>query len=243
VSVRSDVAVIFRFLGWLKGFIHDRNHSTENLVRGYGRVTVIRRAPSRIRTAIVQRYASNQLVLPKSSFLALPDNRMQRRSRAGRHEVQVRLSRRNHKVMVSIHQEEPRLEKLLKAEFGDLHTTARAIRFTTSAGVKCDGFPVAKGVWFGFDPHDSSRTKVGRVVDVFACTFDTNFTEYQCFLKIEVFKDASLYNFTDYTVNLARPGSVMYIPLKTICSTFWIVPHWDVNVFPPLSCLLLIKHL
>ena len=98
-------------------------------------------------------YASNQLVLPKSSFLALPDNRMQRRSRAGRHEVQVRLSRRNHKIMVSIRQEEPRLERLLKTEFGDLHTTARTIRFTTSTGVKCDGFPDTKGVWFGFDPH------------------------------------------------------------------------------------------
>ena len=164
MSVKSDVAVIFRFLGWLKGFIHDRNHSTENLVRGYGRVTVIRREPSRIRTAIVQRYASNQLVLPKSSFLALPDNRMQRRSRAGRHEVQVRLSRRNHKIMVSIRQEEPRLERLLKTEFGDLHTTARTIRFTTSTGVKCDGFPVTKGVWFGFDPHSMTTARLGLVV-------------------------------------------------------------------------------
>ena len=147
--------------------------------------------------------------------------------------------------MVSIRQEEPRLERLLKTEFGDLHTTAtaRTIRFTTSTGVKCDGFPVTKGVWFGFDPHDSSTTKVGRVVDVFAYTFDANFTEYQCFLKIEVFKAASLYNFTDYTVNLARPGSMMYIPLKTICSTVWIVPHWVVDVYPPQSCLLLIKNL
>ena len=204
---------------------------------------MIRRAPSHTRAAIVRRYASNQLSLPKSSFLPRPADRLQRRSRAGRHEVQVRLSRRNHKIVDSIRRQEPRLEKVLKDEFGDQHTTARVIRFTTSTGVKCDGFPVAKGIWFGFDPHDGSRTKVGRVADVFACTFGRNSTDYQCFLNIEVFPRATPCNFTDYTVNLADARSMMCIPLKTICSTFWIVPHWDVDVYPPQSCLLLIKNL
>ena len=218
---------------------------TENLVRGYGRVTVIRRAPTNTTAAVLQRYHSNNLCLPKGSFLRPPEERLERRSRSGRHEVLVRLSRRNHKRVNSIQRDEGRLWSLLKSEFRDQYTTATALKFTTSTGVKCDGFPVTKGGWFGFDPHDNSRTKVGRVTDVFACMFDTRHSMYQCFVYMEVFNGVVPCNFTDYVIDLAgntaRP--TVCIPLKSICSAFWLVPHWDVNVYPPKSCLLLVKHL
>ena len=236
---------LLRFLGWLKGFIHDRNHSTENLVRGYARVTVIRRAPISTTAAVLQRYHSSSLSLPKGSFLRPPEERLERRSRSGRHEVQVRLSRRNHKHVSSIQHDEGRLWNLLRSEFRAQYATAIAMKFTKSTGVKCDGFPVTKGEWFGFDPHDNSPTRVVRVTEVFACMFDTRLSMYHCFVYMEVFLGAVSCNFTDYVVDVAstvtRP--TVCIPLKSICSAFWLVPHWDTNVYPPKSCLLLVKHL
>lgn len=132
-----------RFLGWLKGFIHDRNHSTENLVRGYGRVTVLRRAPTESRTLTRLRYKTKEFSHAASSFLVPVEDRLDRRTRSGQHEQNVRLSRRNHRRVISIKEDEKPLWKVLREEFGYRgvdYSAATAVKFTGATGVKLDGY-------------------------------------------------------------------------------------------------------
>jgi hypothetical protein len=102
---------------------------------------------------------------------------------------------------------------------------------------------VSKDQWFGFDPlYDSDSTAIGCVSDVLAVQFG-DYGDYQCFVYIDVFVKTVLYNYTDYTVDFASRCTTRCIPLKCICSAFWLVSHWDPATYPPKSCLLLIKHL
>jgi hypothetical protein len=102
---------------------------------------------------------------------------------------------------------------------------------------------VSKDQWFGFDPFDNSdRTTIGRVSDVLAVKFG-GYGDYQCFVYIDVFAKTVGYNYTDYTVDFASRCTKVCIPLKCICSAFWLVSHWDPTNYPPTSCLLFIKHL
>ena len=66
-----------RMLGWLKGFVHDRHHATENLVNSYSRITFIRRASSAQRARVRDMYAASGMVLPSRSFVATADTRLQ----------------------------------------------------------------------------------------------------------------------------------------------------------------------
>ena len=58
-----------RFIGWLKNFISDRNHATENLVDRYIAVTFTRRAPSDLRACLLARWDESGLKTPARSFL------------------------------------------------------------------------------------------------------------------------------------------------------------------------------
>lgn len=107
---------------------------------------------------------------------------------------------------------------------------------------------MSKGQWFGFDPHDSRPSalakSVGRVAAVFAVTLGGRRQDdgHQCFVYIDVF-GATVHNYTDRVVDLGSITQQKCIPLKSLCSAFWLVSHWDPATYPPKSILLLIKHL
>ena len=232
-----------RFLGWLKGFVHDRAHSTENIVRCYGRVTVIRRAPTDTREALLQRYETSGLSFPATSFLMSVGDRMDKRgSRAGKHEVSVTLSRRNHKRVPTPETKEPLLWRLLRQEFPNKFRSVRIIHFRSTTGLSVNGFPVSKGQWFGFDYDAAPECKVGRVKDAFACTFGSN-THYQCFVYMDTWQGTQKCNLTDFTINFQTRCTTQAIPLKCLSSALWVVSHWNPEEYPPKSCLLFVKHL
>ena len=73
-----------RMLGWLKGFVHDRYHASENLVNSYSRITFIRRADSETRARLADLYAGTGMVLPSRSFVATPNSRLSAKSASTR---------------------------------------------------------------------------------------------------------------------------------------------------------------
>ena len=125
--------------------MHDRNHSTENLIRCYGRVTVIRRAPQDTREALLQRYAASGVSFPTSSFLRPVEERTESRGgRAGTHHIVVRFSRRNHKTILNPEIEAPMLWKLVKQEFPNSFQTAKISSFKTTTGLSLNGYVIKR---------------------------------------------------------------------------------------------------
>ena len=72
--IQTFTSQIDRFLGWLKGYIHDRAHSSRNLVNGYARATLSRRMPRLVRDRLLSRLARTHTRLPLTSFLLSFDN-------------------------------------------------------------------------------------------------------------------------------------------------------------------------
>ena len=80
------------FIGWLKNFITDRNQATQNLIDSYTAVTLVRRAPTELRTSLLSRWTAARIVGSGRSFLLTAKQILNRsRGRAGLHEVQIPL--------------------------------------------------------------------------------------------------------------------------------------------------------
>jgi hypothetical protein len=173
---------IGRFLGWLKGYIHNRNHSSANLVNGYARATLSRRAPEKLRRGLLARCASNNVCLPPSSFLHNASDRLASRRRPGGHYVEVKLSRRNNKVVHSPRTTEVKLWKFLKKYVvharrkqlleppaNDVHIIE--VISKGKASVVMNAQPVRVNSWF---QYNALRESVGKVERIFVVNFGSS---------------------------------------------------------------------
>ena len=88
-----------RFIGWLKNFISDRNHATENMIGSYMAATLVRRAPSDVKAALLSRWTRAGIVSKANkTFLQSAQQILGRsRKRAGMHEVHIVLAHYNSK--------------------------------------------------------------------------------------------------------------------------------------------------
>jgi hypothetical protein len=83
------------FVGWIKNFIHNRSKPTENMMRGYSRVTISRGAPTDLRTRLHQRYEDMKRELPSGSYLSHASKKYKRRGLgAGTRTLEVQYTRR-----------------------------------------------------------------------------------------------------------------------------------------------------
>lgn len=79
-----------RFVGWLKNFIHNRYLATENMMNGYGQVTLTRAAPEELRQELLDRNARLGLKGPSGSYVARASDKLARRAGGGGlHGIQV----------------------------------------------------------------------------------------------------------------------------------------------------------
>jgi hypothetical protein len=223
-----------RFLGWLKGYIHDRNNSSANLVNGYARATLTRRAPDSIRRALVARYAFNDLSLAPSSFLHDAGDRLARRHRPGQHYVDFKLSRRNNKKVSNPEQAERKLWQFLKTYVvderrapllrqpaSDVHTIEILSKGRTAVVV--NGQPVRVGAWF---QYESVQKYVGKLERIFAVTFG-NTAACEVIAYIRRFAVTAARDDTDFDVDTDSYSSLDVVPLKSLSMLLWEVPRWD----------------
>jgi hypothetical protein len=215
-------------LGWLKGYCHDRNHSSENIVSGYGKVTLVRRVSTDVRKRLLSTYARFDLDLPSTSFLRTSRKNVGA-SRAGAHEVTVVLSRRNHRVVRNPAESERRLWTLLKKVHGNerlVAPTTNILDFPNS-GVELNAFSVRPETWYMYDNVHSSF--VGKVTRVFACEIPTRHGPlYECFVYIErCAEEVRSIDDTDFIVDITARVVVEAIPVKTLTAAMFAVPHWD----------------
>ena len=225
-----------RFLGWLKGYIHDRNNSSANLVNGYARATMTRRAPDSIRRLLLARYALNDLCLAPSSFLHDASDRLARRYRPGQHYVEVKLSRRNNKKVINPKQAEPKLWQFLKRNVvderrapllrppaSDVHTIE--ISSKGRAAIVVNGRPVRVGAWFQYDNGENGC--VGKLERIFAVTFGNipSATAREVIVYIRRFAGTVARDYTDFDVDTESYSSLDAVPLKSLSMFLWGVPH------------------
>ena len=76
-------AEAYRFIGWLKNFISDRNCATKNLIDSYTAVTLARRTPSVLRSSLNSRWQELERKPSTKSFLHDADEILGREHRAG----------------------------------------------------------------------------------------------------------------------------------------------------------------
>ena len=89
------------YIGWLKNFITDRNHATQNLIDSYVAATLVRRAPPAIKTSLLARWTQVEIASANRTFLQSADQILGRsRGRAGMHEVHMpTLARHNARLV------------------------------------------------------------------------------------------------------------------------------------------------
>jgi hypothetical protein len=122
------------------------------------------------------------------------------------------------------------------------------------SGVSLNGYSIRIDQWFRYDEdtHHAQPT-FGKILAVFACTCDAGPARpappdaLQCFVEMQTYnpKLTRLNEYKDYNLDETKPRhcKVKVIPLKSLHSVFLKVPHWDPKIYPPRSCLLLIKNL
>ena len=155
---------------------------------------------------------------------------------------------------MELKQQLPRL-RLLLANLGVSDCVTYQFTKPDGPGVSLNGYSIRIGQWFLYDEdtHHSKPT-FGKILAVFACTFDAGPARpappnaLQCFVEMQTYNPntcTKLNEFKDYTLDETkrRDWKVKVIPLKCLRSVFWKVPHWDPKIYPPRSCLLLIKNL
>ena len=84
-----------RFVGWVKNFIHSRKHPAVNMMKGYGRVTLVRRAHS-TNDRVERRFAQEGTKLSDTSFLRSASTRLLNKQRigvAGANVLQIKISK------------------------------------------------------------------------------------------------------------------------------------------------------
>lgn len=219
----------------MKGYIHDRNNSSANLVNGYARATLTRRAPDSVRRSLLARYALNNLLLAPSSFLHDASDRLARRHRPGQHYVEVKLTRRNNKKVINPQQAESKLWKflrtyvldelrapLLRPPASDVHT----IEITSKgrAAIVVNGQPVRVGEWF---LYDSNREYVGKLERIFAVTFGNipSAAAREVIVYIRRFAGTVSRDYTDFDVDTESYSSLDAVPLKSLSMFLWEVPR------------------
>ena len=244
-----------RFLGWLKGYIHDRNHSSANCVRGYARATLARRAPAHVRSALLARYARNNVQLPPSSFLHNAGDRLATRRRPGGHHVELKLTRRNQKVVQA--GSEPRLWRFLKKYVVDdrrkplLAPPANNVHIIEilskgKAAIVMNGQSVCVGSWFEYDT-EFETVRVGKLERIFVVTFGARSSpagrEMVVFMRR--FSTTNKRDDTDYDVDTGSNTALDVVPLKGLFNYMWDVERDDDQARgnPRYRRLLLVKDL
>ena len=209
------------------------------------------------RESLLRRYNEFGIKFPSTSFLLTSEQRLEVHSAGGRHLVKVQISRRNHKVVqpMELKNQLPRL-RLLLTNLGVNDCVTYQFTKPDGPGVSLNGYSIRIGQWFLYDDEDTFHSKptFGKILAVFACTFGAGPARpappnaLQCFVEMQTYNPTTctkLNEFKDYTLDetKTRECKVKVIPLKCLHSVFWKVPHWDPTIYPPRSCLLLIKNL
>ena len=97
------------------------------------------------------------------------------------------------------------------------------------------------GQWYGYEVGAETVCKVGRVKEVFVCTFGSS-ERQQCFVYIDSWPGGTKKaNLSDFTIDLESRKVTQAIPLKCLSSALHLVSHWDPACYPIKSCLLFVK--
>jgi len=241
----------------LKGYIHDRNKSSANCVRGYARATLARRAPAYVRTGLLARYAGSDVQLPPSSFLPTASDRLASRRRAGEHYVELKLTRRNNRVLPREGRDELPVWIFLKKIILDarrkqfLAPPATNVYITEvldkgRAAVLMNGQSVRAGSWFKYD-HAQERERVGKLERIFVVNFGARSSprgrEFVVYMRR--FLDVTSRDETDYDVDTGSNTSLDVVTLKSLVNYLWDVERDDAMVRnnPRYLRLLLVKDL
>ena len=244
----------------MKGFIKDRNNSSANLINGYGKVTLTRRIPERVRHRLLSRYARTNVALGGTSFLFSACDRVNMvNSRPGTHRVNISLSRRNHTVVFEPQNHcKPLWAFLAKNLISDYQKELLAakppsevhvieISDVGKAALKLNGQNVRLDAWFKYDKwtnNDNYAEFAGQVKRIYTVRFGPGSRARQdVFVYMERRHSTKIVDGSDYDVDTSSASTQDVIPVKSLTASLWPVSHSDPCFLPTVKRLLFVKEL
>ena len=153
-------AEAYRFIGWLKNFISDRNCATQNLIDSYTAVTLARRAPSALRSSLNSRWQELERKPSTKSFLHDADEILGREHRAGLYRVYLKLAPHN---CTQLHQP----SELLQGWFDSVEHGLLIYELNERASFRKNGSRVSRNSIVSYSDRNRNW-HVGIVVSIFA---------------------------------------------------------------------------
>ena len=227
-----------RFVGWVKNFIHSRKHPAVNMMKGYGRVTLVRRAHS-TNDRVERRFAQEGTKLSDTSFLRSASTRLLNKQRigvAGANVLQIKISKYTGKACTVVP------DRLIAFVDGSQHGLPGVDVWNVyrmKSGIHFNGFKFTRGNLIEFqDLTDLTVSQnVGHVKEMFVIDFPNNPSDPLVIFKVEKYVLVQSYkSILVFLVHGARED--VFVSLDDVLFLLHRVPHWD-SVH--LECLLRVK--
>ena len=155
------ITCLLRYIGWLKNFISDRNAATENLVTSYSATTLVRGAPTDVRTSLLSRWVDMKRKSTTKSFLPNAEDILGRETgRAGLHQISFTIANHNTRRLYELNDD-------LRMWYDDVEPDLHVYQLNARAVFRKNGFRITPQTYVSYvDGTNGNRVSIGIVVSI-----------------------------------------------------------------------------
>lgn len=228
--------ILCRYVGWLKGFVHNRKEPHVNMINGYSRVTLMRGMPSKLREDVREWWKANDIDLPGSVYFTPLDEILDKQEGKKISNRPAIVS--NTSNLAKVHTTHPLYTKIRKyfqkePPYPDagLFQSCKVFRLGKASGFKRQGKRWLVGSHADMFVMVRGR-KEHRIVQISELLVVTYPRGQFLLVQVSQYKVVGTPLLQVVTFSLEAPTQDVLVPFKDLIHMYAVVPHYDPVVNP-----------